>query len=97
VKRKFHLGSRDLADELSGLEKRWWVFEEKAQLGHSAGEVGAAAENPSKELKDDTSGSVRRSEHMVHAKYAELADEYPLGGAIRVSAPTPGRCQIADR
>jgi hypothetical protein len=52
VKLKIHLGSRDLADELSVLEQRWRVFEEKAQLGHSAGEVGAATKNLGKELKE---------------------------------------------
>jgi len=48
---KIHLGSKDLQDEWSTLEKRWHAFEAKAELDRSAKEVSVAFELLAKELK----------------------------------------------
>lgn len=48
---KIHLGSKDLQDEWSALEKRWHSFEAKADLERSGKEVSAAVELLAKELK----------------------------------------------
>lgn len=49
---KIHLGSKDLQDEWSLLEKRWHAFEAKADLDRSAEEVRAAVQLLANELKN---------------------------------------------
>lgn len=48
---KIHLGSKDLQDEWSALEKRWHAFEAKADLDRSAKDVSAAVQILAAELK----------------------------------------------
>ncbi len=42
IKLKIHLGSKDLKDEWSDLEKRWHSFEKKADFERSSKDVSAA-------------------------------------------------------
>ena len=48
---KIHLGSKDLQDEWSALEKRWHAFESKADFDRSAKDVSAAVQILAAELK----------------------------------------------
>lgn len=52
IKLKIHLGSKDVQDEWSELEKRWNSFESKAELDRSAKDVGDAVKILGAELKD---------------------------------------------
>ncbi len=49
---KIHLGSKELQDEWSELEKRWSSFESKAELDKSAKDVSDAVTILGSELKD---------------------------------------------
>ncbi|MBF9233647.1 hypothetical protein [Microvirga alba] len=52
IKLKIHLGSKDLRDEWSDLEKRWSAFENKAELERSTKDVSDAVKTLGSELKD---------------------------------------------
>jgi hypothetical protein len=49
---KIHLGSRELQDEWSALDRRWTEFERKADLTRSTRDVGDAVKLLGLELKD---------------------------------------------
>lgn len=52
IKLKIHLGSKDLQDEWSEIEKRWDAFAARANLDRSARDLGEAASLLGSELKD---------------------------------------------
>jgi hypothetical protein len=52
IKLKIHLGSKDVQNEWSELEKRWSAFESKAELDKSAKDVSDAVKILGSELKD---------------------------------------------
>jgi hypothetical protein len=52
IKLKIHLGSKELQDEWSELEKRWDAFESRAELDRSARDVGDALKILGSELRD---------------------------------------------
>lgn len=52
IKLKIHLGSKELQDEWSEIEKRWEAFAAKANLDRSARDVGEAVGLLGSELKD---------------------------------------------
>jgi hypothetical protein len=51
VKLKVHLGTKDLQDEWSSLEKRWHSFEKKADFERSTKDVSAALRGLGVELE----------------------------------------------
>ncbi len=51
IRLKAHLGTKDLQDEWSHLEKRWHGFERKAELERSAKDVSKALNALGLELK----------------------------------------------
>lgn len=51
IRLKIHLGSMDLQDEWSVLEKRWQSFEAQARLRNSAQDIGTAVQLLGSELK----------------------------------------------
>jgi hypothetical protein len=51
IRVKLHLASRDLRDQWDALEHRVTDFENKAQLGRSSADLGAAAEVMGHELR----------------------------------------------
>lgn len=60
IKLKIHLGSKDLQDEWSELERRWSAFESKADLEKSATDVSDAVKILGAELKE-AFGRVRKA------------------------------------
>ncbi|MCB5175663.1 hypothetical protein [Microvirga lenta] len=52
IRLKIHLGSKELQEEWSAIEKRWDAFESRAELNRSARDVGDALTILGAELKD---------------------------------------------
>lgn len=52
IRLKVHLGSKEIQEEWSDLEKRWEAFESRAELERSARDVGDALKILGSELRD---------------------------------------------
>ena len=94
IRRKIHLGSKDLQDEWSELEDKWNDFEAKAKFGDAADDIGDAAGEGQDalvlrlvvcELRETRVALVEGDRHAVrHGELGGVAGGRPVLGGQRL-------------